>query len=352
MQSVLLRGVVVCLAVLAGLPGCEKAPTWDDLTGNDRGSATPDSAREPARTVETLPPRTNPPPASADSVVRTIQALQPHEITDEHLRQLTSLETGLEALTELNLERSRVTAAGLVEIEKLRWLKSFNLSRMPVTAEILRKLEAMTELEVLKLNYCPLDDDMLASLENLTSLRELTLNQTQITDAGFKHFAKLVQLEAIDVSSCAIDGSGFAVFAAWKDACRIREIVAHHTQFGVKGPKHVSGWGSLERLILSQAGVEDRVLGDIERCENLRDLDLSFNNVSDAGIKRIDKLKHVSILRLNNNRGVSDTSLAAIRHWSELRTLELDKTSCSLRGVQSLKQNLPDVKISWNGQEF
>lgn len=339
------------LILCAFVFGCEKAPTWDELTG-DSGTMTPSSTSDSPLPKYVPPPRNTPEVSPAASIVQVVLALEPHQLTDAHLIELTSAGDELINLTELDLERSRVTAAGLADIQNLKWLRVFNLSRMPVDAEILRKLESLAELEVLHLNHCPVDDAMLASIGNVTSLRELSLNQTQITDAGLRHLERLTNLETIDVSSCAIDGSGFKVFDELGDACRIKAICAHHTQFGREGARIVSGWPSLERLQLSQAGIDDRNIGNFQKCENLRELDVSFNQVTDNGVRRIDRLKHVHTLSLRGNRGVGNNSLAALKEWTELRTLEVDNTSCSPSGVRALKQSLPQASVSINGQSL
>jgi Leucine-rich repeat (LRR) protein len=281
-----------------------------------------------------------------------IQSLQPFDITDQHMRELTSQSDGLGELTELDLERSQVTAAGLTDIGRLTGLRVLNLSRMPVDAEILAQLESMSGLESLALNRSDVNDSLLAPLENLTSLRELYLNQTAVTDEGLRRLRNLINLEVIDVSSNRIDGSGFQVFRDMRDACRLREIVAHHTRFGDDGPRNIAGIETLERLALSQGGVDDSSLSSFAKCPNLIELDLSFNNISINGLRKLSRLRHVQLLRLQNNREIASSSLAAISKWDELKSLELDGTSVGLPAVRQMKELHPDLVIHWNGQEY
>ena len=345
-HSFLLFGFLVLI-----LSGCEDTPTWDEMTGAPDKTITPGSKGQNDLPTITSSPRRATPAAEA-SIIDTVLALQPVQITDQHMQQLTALNEGLERVEELDLEKSQVTLAGLQKLGKLQWLTSLNLSRIPVDDAILAHLQKMPGLEVLRLNHCPIGDEHLAQLAPIGTLRELYLNETGITDKGFEHFRNFTNLEVLDVTSCQLDGDGFEIFDDMGDARSLREIQAHFTQFGKRGAKHIDGWDQLEVLGVARAAIDDNVMTQFRKLDNLRELDISFNSVSDRGIKKIDDLKNVNRLIVSNCPGISNASLEAIKEWKNLRSLEIDQTNCSTAGIQELKKYLPDLDISFNGRKF
>lgn len=344
-------GLTLLFACCA-LTGCENSEVWDELNGTPPPTVTRPGVAQPQPAPAEPMPLPAAPPAAGGNYLRTFQSLRPFEITDEHMRELTSQSDGLEELTELNLERSKVTSAGLAGIGRLTGLRRLDLSRMPVTSAVLAQLESMPDLEVLALNRTEMNDALMKSLSGLTPLRELYLTETAVTDGGLHHLRDLTNLQVIDVSGDKIDGSGFKVFDKMKDACRLRDIIAHHTRFGDYGPRSIAGMKTLERLVLSRAAIDDKALGSFAKCPNLVELDLSFNNISPGGLKKLSRLEHVQMLRLQHNPGIVGASLSAIRKWDELKLLELDGTSVDLLAIRQMKELHPGLTIHWTGQEF
>jgi Leucine-rich repeat (LRR) protein len=341
-----------CLLALAvALSGCEDSPVWQEISGENPPPTTIPSSRSRPEPVADNPLERRDAPSTSQSVITAFLSLRPGEITDAHLDQLTRLEEGLEQITELDIETSQVTVNGLRQIGNLRWLDSLNLSRRPLTDDVLMQLESLPELRILKLNNCGLTDDQLRHLASLTSLRELSLGNNSISDKGFEHFHGMMDLERLDVTRASIDGSGFKVFEKGRTPS-LNSIIAHFTRFGQSGPGVIANWKQLEVLEISRSALDDTGLGKLSRLENLRELDISFNGVTDRGLKRIDRLKQIETLKLIENKGITNATLAALKNWTSLRTLEVDQTSCSLVGVQELKEQLPLVTIQFQGQKY
>lgn len=341
---------VPAIAVLM-ISGCEDSPVWQDISGEAPERTTVPGSRSKSEIPAYKPPERSEAPNSSQAVISGFLALRPGEITDGHLAQLTSLEEGLEQITHLDIETSQVTLDGLKQIGHLNWLNSLNLSRRKLTDDILLQLKEIPDLAILILNNCGLQDHQLSHLAPLISLRELSLGNNPITDEGFEHFQTLVNLELLDVTQAQTDGSGFIVFEKI-EPLQLKTIVAHFTGFGRTGPGIVSDWKQLEVLNISRSNLDDTGLGKLSRLENLRELDVSFNSITDRGVKKIDGLPNVATLKLIENKGVSNVSLEAIKEWESLRTLEIDRTSCNLGGVQELKKYLPQVTIQFQGQKY
>ncbi|HUG18460.1 MAG TPA: hypothetical protein VMM56_05745 [Planctomycetaceae bacterium] len=342
--------IVPAIAVLL-ISGCEDSPVWQDISGDAPERTTAPGSKSNSEIPAYKPPERSEAPNSSQAVISGFLALRPGEITDGHLSQLTALEEGLEQITQLDIETSRVTLDGLQQIGNLKWLNSLNLSRRKLTDDILMQLQEIPDLAILKLNNCGLQDHQLAHLAPLTSLRELHLGTNEISDEGFEQFESLVNLELLDVTQAATDGSGFKVFEKIKPL-QLKTIIAHFTGFGRSGPGIVSDWKQLEVLNISRGNLDDTGLGKLSRLENLRELDVSFNAITDRGVKKIERLPNVAMLKLVENKGISNASLEAIKEWSNLRTLELDQTSCNLGGVRELKKYLPNVSIQFQGQKY
>ena len=103
-------------------------------------------------------------------------------------------------VTELYLDRTEITDASLITIQKYKRINVLSLNEAPVTDTGLAHLSGLTSLTELNLAGTAVTDAGLAQLTGLTNLRRVDLSDTPITDAG------LVHLQGLGLSEIRLDG--------------------------------------------------------------------------------------------------------------------------------------------------
>jgi hypothetical protein len=103
----------------------------------------------------------------------------------------------------------------------------------------------------------------------------------------------------------------------------------------------------LRRLSVRGFGVNDAVLGDLPPLEGLESLSLSWNRVTDAGLKHLTR--HARLRRLSLDARVEGAGLADLAGLKELRTLSVspDLRPDGVAGVAKITQ-LEELNLSGN----
>jgi hypothetical protein len=126
-----------------------------------------------------------------------------HEFSDKQLK----LATTLPHLTELWLEHTTVTDAGLIELKHLKKLKILGLicEYVPnkparITDAGLVHLKRLCTLRMLRIEDSDVTDKGLIHLRGFTKLEDLSLFGSEISDAGLVHLRGLKSLTYLDIA--------------------------------------------------------------------------------------------------------------------------------------------------------
>ena len=98
-------------------------------------------------------------------------------------------------------------------------------------------------------------------------------------------------------------------------------------------------------LDLSFTEVTDAGLKELAPLKNLTTLDLGYTKVTNAGLKELAPLKNLTKLYLNRTR-VTDAGLNELGPLKNLTTLSLYDTKVTNAGVAELQKALPNCTIS------
>ena len=219
--------VVICFLIVT-ITGCEEVPSTP-APPPPSGPAVESQA--PAANVNTITP-TSPaqqvPGANLEdpqAVISKFMNTPTNERKDNDLLRLCSLSSGTETVSNLDLNSSPVTDAGLKNLAKLAnldtinfanthitevgfavmlelpKLRNLNLTKCAITPAVLETLAKLEGLEDLTLERTSATDSALAAIENLGNLKSLNLTGTQISDNGFKHLNKMKSLEVLKISN-------------------------------------------------------------------------------------------------------------------------------------------------------
>lgn len=116
----------------------------------------------------------------------TVVNLRKTKITDAELIQLKRL-NGLE---RLNLSETNTADHGLAHLEGLTGLKALDLSGTKISGRGLERLQGLDELEYLYLGDTEIADGDLDSLYGFRNLRELDLAETDVTESGIEELKR------------------------------------------------------------------------------------------------------------------------------------------------------------------
>ena len=129
------------------------------------------------------------------------------------------------------------------------------------------------------------------------------------------------------------------------DASRARWLLARtrltdEMLAGLKGLQAV-------RLVLAGNPIEGRGLQFFREAENLRELSLSgpeFKNATElAGLTQLESLSLT-------NTEIGDAGIGLLQSLKKLKALKLEGSKVTAAGVAALRAELPDCKISWDGE--
>lgn len=230
-----------------------------------------------------------------------------------------------------------------------------------------------------------------ARCPHLTELRVLNLGRNRLGDDSAEHLAGspgLAGLEELDLSENDVSESGARVLAASAHLGRLRRLELRHNQVGPGGAEALAGserLASLARLGLAGNDVGVARLHSLARASDLlrvavldlagngltvaelkailarppaavglRELDLSHNEVGDAGAQVLAEspcLAGLASLRLANCQvgDVGAQTLARSRHLDRLAALDLGNNPITDAGFRPYldRQNLPQLR--WLG---
>ena len=198
-------------------------------------------------------------------------------VTDDHLVHLKALPC-LRCVELPN--KSKVTDAGLTHLAALDQLEQLNLNGTKVSAAgVVSFVKGRTRLRRLELMGVPLRDDDLAALKELTDLRVLSLRGTLVTDKGAVHLKAFTKLRTLNLST----GEGLITDAALP---------------------HLKSLTDLEYLDLDRTGITDAGLEHLKPLRKLRGLQVAFTAVGDDGLEHLAALSELKEL---NARGTKVT---------------------------------------------
>ena len=266
---------------------------------------------------------------------------------------------GVESLCVLNLAGSRVTAAGLAQIARLEKVVGLNVE------------------------LCgQLDDESLHALVNAERLVVLIAAGTAISSQGIEHISRLPNLRAVDLEVCDnISDSACEVLGRMRQlqALNLRKTAFEAMKVTGAGLSQLARLPKLEVLNISGNGITDAALKHLVMTRTLRELTLNRLAITDAGLKHVSEFKSLKRLELVYSEGfggpiITDAGVARLGGLMELQTLtlvgaritdacvdDLAKlkqlrflkvvgTRMTPTGMQRLAEQLPNARITQDGQ--
>ncbi len=352
---------------LIAFSGCNKVPTFGELTGGEQ-------PEEEAETPVANPPAVNSeipanpvaqptdPPPTTNTAISPEQAISYFEFnkntnTDEQLEKLRNdLGENTGAVTELDLSLTGVTTRGIAVLPEFENLQTLNLANTKnLTAEFAAEVAKCKSLQTLNMHRTTAVNDatLAIAVAGIPSLKSLDISYTSTTEASFEAIKPLAELEVLRISNTPIDGTRFTQLRKTGHWSMLKEFDASISNFGVNGTPGLMNLKNLEVLKLRKAYMTDKGLTALKTLKKVRVLDLSHNTFTDAGLVALLPLKKIEILELEGCKSISDASLNVIYKLENLQQLDVNFTGISTGALTQLKAKyLPNCTIRYSGGQL
>ncbi|XP_071028977.1 NLR family CARD domain-containing protein 3-like [Oncorhynchus clarkii lewisi] len=313
--------------------------------------------------------RENPSPERCINLFQCLNELNDHSLVEEIQSYLRS-----GSLSKPNLSPAQWSALVFVLLTSEKELDVFDLKKYSRSEEgLLRLLPVVKASRAVLLSGCGVTEEGYASLvsalrSNPSHLRELDLSSNDLKDSGVKLLSAVVgnphcKLETLRLSGCLVTEEGCAslVSALRANPSHLRELDLSYNDLKDSGVKLLSaGLGNphckLETLRLSGCLVTEEGCASLisaleSNPSNLRELDLSKNDLKDSGVKLLSAElgnPHCKLetLRLSGclvtEEGCASLVSALRSNPSHLRELDLSYNHPGDSGVRLLSAGLED----------
>ncbi|MTE01683.1 hypothetical protein GIY56_15445 [Paracoccus sp. YIM 132242] len=162
-----------------------------------------------------------------------------------------------------------------------------------LTAAVLDSLGRMSGLRALSLRGLPVGDEDVTATAFWSRLAKLDLSETGVSDAGLAHVASLARLDELDAAWTRVGDAG-------AEALLTRSLAGldlSHTRLS-QGALERTDPSRLERLALAGLRLDDSLSDWLRRAARLRNVDLSFNPVSNGVAAALGSLGGLRCARL------------------------------------------------------
>jgi len=276
--------------------------------------------------------------------LKTLLVFQGSRVTDVTLATIA----GHPAITELFLQQTSATKQGVKHIPSLTSLLKLTLV-VPNTDEWLPWLASMEGLTHLNLNASGpdyLSKGALRHLKVYKKLQHLTLLGRNVTDDWMERLTEVIDsndLYELDLREASMEGTGLTHLRKfpnldWVDLGFTRLRDDGLTTLVAAVPK-------LRWLFLESANITDASLQALTKSKTLKVLKLKDNKkVTDKGMEHLAACPILEELDLSNIE-IGDAGARALSRAPALKKLILTGTGVSAKGIQELKEGLPGCEI-------
>jgi Leucine-rich repeat (LRR) protein len=246
------------------------------------------------------------------TILLLVIALVPHLVSAEFpnpnkLEQLQALPADTQGISLASWGGKEDLAASLRYLRNFKKLRSLNLSQANIeNAELafladLPKLESLTFRGRRGYGNNRVDDEGIASLLACPNLKHLKLGALGLTDKACKTLGKLNQLESLALDANLITDEGLAHLRGLR---HLKELnLRGNTKINGNGIRHLANLPALREVMLPH----------------------TFRAL-DSHLQHIGELRQLRKLHLGGNTepGITDTGMAALRHLTQLESLQIE----------------------------
>ena len=201
-----------------------------------------------------------------------------------HLRHFSKLRI-------LRLTNTSVDDAGLRHLSQMDHLHTLSLRGSRVHGDGLTHLADLPDLSNLFLDRLPITDKALQPMKDHEKLRNLSLNDCAVTDEGLGHLSK--RLHKVSLAGAQITDRGLLQLSRLRS---LKELDVSYTSVTDAGMKHLAVHTNLRKLYLAGTDVGDDGVAHLGGLPRLVELDVRGTQVTLAGLRRLDNYENVATI--------------------------------------------------------
>jgi len=392
---------VISAVILSGCNG--KVPTWGELTKQQPPPAEQTTTIQSPTPEQVQPPVMQPvqPPAKPkpEEVVAEFKKLKPGQVSNSSIAMLTSLDEGLELVTEidattgsvdddgvgglpkltslrqLRLEGTKVSDKGCQAIGQVASLEELTLTGGYISDVGMEFLKDLTQLKKLKLagtqlslhgweiigalpqlqeiwiDHSSINDESMEALCNATTLETLDIHNCQVTDEGLRHLGKLDNLLVLELQECPITCYQLSSLVKNKGKSKLIRLGVYGTNLNDRGVAAIASLTSLEYLNVGKLqGMTDAYFGKLlSGKKNLKVLGCLHNPaLTNAALSQVKACKELEFLDFSYNPLINDQGLVHLTKLKKLNHLNYANTGVTPVGIAMLQKHLPELNRPQN----
>lgn len=220
-------------------------------------------------------------------------------------------------------------------------------SRFLVPAPLLRYHRS---LFAISLRYDPNSnpeeiDELFNLLHHFPKLSDLVLEGFLIDPERAAAIARIADLKGLALKKCQIENSCLASVLQIKGLIEIRLADSEFQEAELEILSQGPAKETLRALSLSNCEITDTTATVLSRCRNLEFLELDGTQVTDLGLKQLARLPQLRVLVLDHTP-VTDAGVIYLSATPNLIELSLSNTSASDAMLETLKQEIPALRVS------
>ena len=251
-------------------------------------------------------------------------------------------------------------------------LKNITIEGVELISEIVRTNKTLQKLD---LSNNKLSDDgtitISDGLKNNTTLLELNISHNNITNKAIKNITEFIQvnttLKKLDLSYNILSDDGATLISSCLKCNNLLELNISHNNITNKAIKNITEFiqvnTTLKKLDLSYNILSDdgaTLISSCLKCNNLLELNISHNGITDKGTKEIAEAIEISLTLQNIDISRNHISVEGLVYFMEavknnctLQVVNITHNNVTRSGFTSIKQcieNLHQIKFyaSWN----
>lgn len=188
-------------------------------------------------------------------------------------------------------------------------------------------------------------DELFALLPDFHKLKEIHLSGFIIDQKRAAALSRITQLKYLSIWTCQLKQSVLMNLLNKKGLSGISLADSTFQEEELVILKQGAAKETLTCLLLSNCPVTDYTAAVISECRNLEILHLDGTQITDVGLKMLARLPHLKVLVLDHT-AVTDVGVSYLSATPELVELSLSNTGVSDDVLDSLKQEIPALRIS------
>lgn len=239
-------------------------------------------------------------------------------------------------------EKALDRIAGAVWIESLGL--TYSQHREPPSEKQFSSLRRLTNLRNLTIDQLPFGDQDLKELAQLKSLTSLMLRNTEVTGEGFHFLKDLPILNHVDIMYMPAGVQPH--LASLAELRHVNRLMVGIPELSVDDFAWLGRMPQLTHLRIIQGLIDDRKVAHLAGLKNLEDLSLEHALLSDDGLRPLLGLKKLTHLRVGgflSDKGI--LQLAALPRLEWLDVGSKDVTDAGLRELQK-KSSSPLLRVN------